>query len=223
VDFSKYSGNYSDTVQKSIDFAGVEHSFFTELKAHSLLDLAERCPLPLRDLDVLDIGCGVGLTDQYLNKSFRSLHGIDVDPMSVAQASEQNKGCHYQHYDGNRLPYVEQFDLAFTICVMHHVPPSNWLAFLKEAHSVLKPSGMMAVYEHNPLNPLTRKVVRDCPMDDDAVLLRPAETTRLLTEAGFKRVETRYLGLFPFRNRLFRKLESRIPIGSQYVCFGFKE
>ena len=49
---------------------------------------------------------------------------------------------------------------------------------------VLRPGGIAAIFEHNPLNPLTRRVVSNCVFDEDAVLLRRRRARGLLRQAG---------------------------------------
>ena len=53
-------------------------------------------------------------------------------------------------------------DVVFAICVVHHVPPAHWGAFAAEMARVLRPGGVAAIFEHNPLNPVTRRVVSNC-------------------------------------------------------------
>ena len=60
------------------------------------------------------------------------------------------------------------------------------------------------VFEHNPKNPLTMRVVNRCPFDRDAVLLKSAETVRLFEQAGFEAVERRYILTIPAANRWLR-------------------
>jgi len=45
--------------------------------------------------------------------------------------------------------------------------------------------GHVVVFEHNPLNPVTRFVVARTPIDPNAILLRAAEVMRGLSGAGF--------------------------------------
>ncbi len=76
----------------------------------------------------------------------------------IQTARERNASVDYSVYDGQRLPYDDaSFDFAYTICVMHHVPPAQWPAFAAEMRRVVKPGGMAAVFEHIPYNPLTRR------------------------------------------------------------------
>jgi len=85
---------------------------------------------------------------------------------------------------------------------------------------VLKPGGLAVIFEHNPLNPVTRYVVRSCPIDDDAVLLWPRQLKRLFREAAFDGVETKTLLSVPPQGRFLTWLDyrllGRLPFGAQY-------
>ena len=79
--------------------------------------------------------------------------------------------------DGTALPFTKEiFDLVLAICVFHHIPPSERPYVMREIHRILRPGGIVAVFEHNPLNPLTRYVVKQCEFDIDAELLSLRET-----------------------------------------------
>jgi len=53
------------------------------------------------------------------------------------------------------------------------------------------------VFEHNPWNLLTVKAVKNCPFDEDAVLLRSSELTKLMVYAGFQDVESKFIIAVP--------------------------
>jgi SAM-dependent methyltransferase len=168
----------------------------------------------------LDIGCGIGGTDRYLIDKVRRLHGVDVPDEVVDRARANVPGAVYSSYDGRRLPFADgSFDLAFTINVMHHVPPSQWPLFTREMARVLRPGGLAVVFEHNPYNPLTRHAVRECSFDADAVLLPRRATCNLARAAGLDIVETRYILFTPFRGGLAEWVDKRLgrmPVGAQY-------
>src|SRR5438093_13482555 len=75
-DFDEYRHTYRDDVQRSIDFSGQDVGFFTDVKARLLGELAQR-ELGNGELAVLDVGCGVGLTDDALQGRFATIHGVD--------------------------------------------------------------------------------------------------------------------------------------------------
>ena len=225
-EFDAYSGNYNDVVNASIAFSGLKVDFFTRAKAERLVGLiGERFP-GRRDLSILDIGCGVGNYHPYLVDRFDGIHGVDVSAKSVATARGNNPRVDYRAYDGHTLPFPDaSFEAVYTICVMHHVPPAQWPAFADEMMRVLKPGGMALVFEHNPLNPLTRYVVSSCEFDADAVLLRCGKTESLLRGASFTDVASRYILTIPASAGLFRRLDGmmeRLPLGAQYFTQGIK-
>lgn len=225
-EFDTYKTSYRDAVNASLSFTGLDVDFFTRVKADYLRDLlAERFSEP-QEIALLDIGCGVGNYHKLLYPHVGSLTGVDVAAECVAQAASENPGVRYDSYDGARLPYDDQsFDAAFTICVMHHVPVEGWSAFVAEALRVLRPGGLFMVFEHNPLNPLTMRVVNRCPFDRDAVLLRSGKTTDLLKAAGFADVAARFILSVPAANPMLRKVDrllGALPFGAQYYVVGTK-
>ena len=225
--FDRYAETYRNDVEQAISFGGQNVDFYADRKVHHLLEKV-RSVLGLPEtLTVLDVGCGVGLTDRLLIPHVKALHGVDVAASEIDKARLNNPSGIYQAYDGTRLPYLDgSFDLAFAICVMHHVNPADWPHFLAEMTRVVRPGGVVAVYEHNPFNPLTRLAVSRCEFDQDAVLLRSRTTRRLFRGAGLELLASRYLLFFPFRARWLQRVESGLwwlPLGAQYAIFGRKK
>jgi ubiquinone/menaquinone biosynthesis C-methylase UbiE len=149
-----------------------------------------------------------------------SLPATDVAATVVDEAHMMNPMVDYRSYDGERLPYADSsFDAVYTIAVMHHVPPPQWPTFLNEMRRVTRPDGLIAIFEHNPINPLTRWIVRTCPIDENAVLLGSRRLSRLVLQAHFADVESRYILFTPFdgpRYRAFDRLIGWLPLGAQY-------
>ena len=223
AEFDRYRDTYEQTVDDAIGFVGQEHAFYVEAKARRLLELARR-RLPGRELAALDVGCGPGLTDERLVGQVGSLHGVDVAEPMVERAREAVPGAMYDVYDGTRLPFEDaSFDLTFAICVLHHVEPPDRAALVGELGRVTRPDGLVAVFEHNPLNPLTRRVVRNCEFDEGVELLGRRELTGLFARAGLDPLDVEYLLFFPWRGRVFAALEHvlrSLPLGAQYVVAG---
>lgn len=221
--FEDYSDNYGAVVQSSIDFSGLPHDFFMAAKADLLRDLIA-AHVKSKSPSMLDVGCGVGALHPFVRGMFGSVSGADVSSASIAQARSRNPGIDYRVYDGGRLPYDSaSFDVASAVCVMHHVPPQDWPAFVAEMRRVVRPGGLVCVIEHNPFNPLTRLAVSRCEFDRDAVLLRAGTTRRLLQNAGFTDVGSRYFLLLPSALALARRCErvfARLPLGAQYAAWG---
>ncbi len=127
----------------------------------------------------------------------------------------------YRHYGEADLPFPdESFDVAWTICVMHHVPPPDRPRFVAEARRVLRKGGALLVFEHNPWNPLTRLAVSRCAFDHDAVLISAQRLRKLLAEGGFRSLEQQFIFFTPFSAPIIQRIESHLsalPFGAQYV------
>jgi SAM-dependent methyltransferase len=218
--FDEYADDYGDAVQRSIAFSGVEHDLFTRRKARHLLDVVDRLLGPPGDVRALDVGCGVGATDAHLVGRLGDLHGTDVSAEAVRRAADANPAVRYAPSVGTSLPYEnEQFDLAFAICVLHHVPPADRPRFAAELRRVVRPGGLVVVFEHNPLNPLTRLAVARCEFDGDAVLLTAGSTRSVLRGAGLEPIERRHVILFPSEAPPVVAVEgafARLPLAAQY-------
>jgi SAM-dependent methyltransferase len=221
VDFDQYRDSYRDAVEESIAFAGGEHARYVRAKASLLVDLARRKQGDPSTLEVLDVGCGPGETDAFLEGAFGDLHGVDLSAPMVERAAERNPWARYVSYEqGDALPYEDDaFDLSFAICVLHHVPPEGRASLGAEMARVTRRGGLVAVFEHNPWNPLTRKAVRDCSFDEDAVLLSRPETSRLLRGADLEPAESAFIIFFPQNTPRLERIERRLgwlPLGAQY-------
>jgi hypothetical protein len=87
----------------------------------------------------------------------------------------------------------------------------------------LRPGGHVVVFEHNPLNPVTRRAVAACPFDDDAILLWPWQARSLLRRSGFDAVTLDYIVFFPKPLAFLRRLEPRlrgVALGAQQMLVG---
>lgn len=220
AEFDAYDREYEQLVNASIGFSGLTVDFFTAAKARHLRRLFHERFDGTDARAILDIGCGVGGIHPMLSDLPASLTGVDVSERCLARAREVNAGVEYRAYDGATLPFDDgTFDLCFTICVMHHVPPARWPRFMSEMFRVTAAGGLAVVIEHNPFNPLTRVAVNRCEFDKDAVLLRAGAIAALARDAGFASVARRYFLLTPFGAPIFSRLDDAfgwIPLGAQY-------
>lgn len=219
-EFDQYAEGYSKHIDDTLKFSGQDQDFFTRVKCRKIIDILSENFENLNSLRVLDVGCGSGITDKMLVDQLPGLQGVDVSPGMVNQARILNPTLTYEVYDGHTLPYADEtFDFVFAICVMHHVPPHQWAEFSVELKRVTKKGGMVAVFEHNPLNPLTLHVVNRCEYDNDAVLLRSGKTRALLSGAGLVDIRREYILFFPFKLSILEKIEKGLkwlPLGAQY-------
>jgi SAM-dependent methyltransferase len=224
VSYDRIRDRYEADLDRAVGFSGKRHAFFTEAKALALLRLARRHLEDPSGVDALDVGCGIGLSDRYLEGRVGSLTGVDVSPGVLERAREANPWADYVLYDGERLPFDDgSFDLTFAICVVQVIEPAKRAAFVSELARVTRPGGLTVAFEHNPLNPLTRLVVRRCSFGEDARMLGARELAELFRLARLPVVDWGYILLFPASGARLRKLErslARLPLGAQYYLAG---
>jgi SAM-dependent methyltransferase len=224
-DLEGYEETYHEAVSDSISFSGADLDLFTQIKADLLIELATTVGRPDR-LALLDVGCGPGETDRFLEGRVGRLAGVDVVPGMIERARQCNPWAEYRAYgEGEPIPYEDgAFDVSFAICVLHHVPREERTHLVREMKRICRPGGLIAIFEHNPLNPLTRKAVRSCEFDRDAELLSRPEAAALFTAAGL-RPRRRFIEFFPWQSRLLRRIEARLgwlPLGAQYAVFAHR-
>jgi ubiquinone/menaquinone biosynthesis C-methylase UbiE len=106
---------------------------------------------------ILDFGAGVGTSVPYFRRYFP---GCRLTCLDVSRKSLQVGGSRFPdeaefvHFDGARIPFPnDHFDLVFLACVLHHIPHSEHPGIFRELARVLRPSGSLVIFEHNPYNP----------------------------------------------------------------------
>jgi SAM-dependent methyltransferase len=214
---------YREAVEEAISFSGAGLDLFTQIKADLLLELASNHVNAPGGLAFLDVGCGPGETDSFLEGQVGSLTGVDVSSGMIEHARRRNPWAEYRDFRaGQPIPYHDRsYDVCFAICVLHHVPPEERHGLVAEMKRLCRPGGLLLVLEHNPLNPLTRKAVRDCEFDRGVELLSRGATARLLRDVGLL-PRGRYIEFFPRDSELLRRIEARLgwlPLGAQYAVF----
>ncbi len=103
--------------------------------------------------------------------------------------------------------------------MFHHIEAAEHVPLLRSLRRLLRPGGVLAIFEHNPVNPVTRYIVATCPFDENAVLIPAPTFVARQREAGFSRVSATYTGFFPGQLRALRPLErfmGPLPVGAQY-------
>lgn len=226
--FDGFASKYRETHTNNIEhLSGADSNYFSE---HKVIEVG-KCEKNYRNKVILDLGCGDGNSAPYFIKHIlpNKYYGIDIshDCIEVAKKNKL-KRCHFQTYDGERIPFdADTFDIVFIANVLHHVDSSCHKQIISECYRVLKKSGRLYIFEHNPLNPLTRKIVKDCIFDVDAVLVPVNNIKRIVKEVGFQIHKRKYIIFFP-RRFLFKfliPLERYLqwcPLGGQYYVICYK-
>ena len=185
VDFDAYATIYDDTVDRSISFTGRDAAFYARRKVELLEEIVRPRLGSLQGLSLLDVGCGTGTTDRNFAPRVRKLHGVDVSEEMLDHARRTVPTAEFSWYDGEKLPFAdESFDVVVAICVLHHVPVSKRFKMVSEMVRVARSKGVVAVFEHNPWNPLTRHAVNTCELDQNVVLLSSHHTVEFAQGRG---------------------------------------
>ena len=219
IDFDQYAGQYEALIGAQTGFFEADNSYFARYKIDRLKQLAPHAK------SVLDFGCGIGRSMAHLRAAFpdAEIAGCDPSQDSLAMARRESPDCRF--FSADELPAEARFDVVMASCVFHHIAPGERQEALRFCHDRLKPGGRLAIFEHNPFNPVTRRLVSTCPFDADAVLLTMAETKRRMREAGFDIAESGYCLFFPGALAALRPLENHLgwlPLGGQYFVCGVR-
>jgi SAM-dependent methyltransferase len=201
--FDAHAENYHDDHARSLSSSGEDPEYFHRYK----LGCIERLGLS-NSARILDYGCGIGNVTVHLARQFDTVHGFDPSRRSLDMCKERVPSA-ILHETEQALP-EGYFDAAVLSGVLHHIKPADRKTLLRHVYRTLRPGGRVIVFEHNPINPLTRKVVRDCPFDDDAILLWPWEIPQLLINSGFYAPKLDYIVFFPKMLAALRPLEPRM-------------
>ena len=222
ADFDAHAETYRSAVERSISFSGREHAYFARRKADYLVALTERHVGDPGACSVLDAGCGVGVMEEFLVPRVGRVHGVDIAGDAVARAAADHPAATFSAYDGEVLPFADDaFDVAFAACVLHHIEPADRPSFVRELRRVVRPGGIVVVFEHNPFNPLTRFAVGRCEFDEGVELLKRGAAEALLRGAGLNHAESAYIITHTFSGRPWYALErrlGRLPLGTQYYA-----
>jgi len=230
MDFDNFSQNYTKIHNQNIKISGESSEYFSEYKVKVLDDFYSRYNLK-KDIKILDLGCGIGKLEKSFAQYFpqAKIWGIDPSQESVQICSNENKNSNiiFSIFDGKHIPFDDIFFDAIVIStVLHHVSIDERKALLQECYRVLCPKAHVFIFEHNPLNILTRYIVKTCVFDKDAHLLTANISKRLLEQSNFKIKELNYIVFFPKILKSLRPLERKLRwccLGAQYCIVGYKQ
>lgn len=224
VDFDNYANEYEKILEDDLKFFGEENGYFAEYKVKIVRETVSFIPE-----NILEYGCGIGLNLRYFKQYFPDsrISGCDISEKSVKFAAKDNDKTELFIINQRSLEErKEKFDIIFVSCVFHHIAPELRSESIRHIYNLLKPGGVLYIFEHNPYNPVTRKIVRDCIWDKDAVLLKTNETIDLMENAGLEIAEKTFTLFFPAQLGFLRSLEKylkNIPLGGQYYIKGIKK
>ncbi len=230
AEFDRYAHRYAAGMDNPVKrLVGRSADQFIDVKARWLMRHLAAAPGVPPSVRLLDYGCGTGTMLRALERrGFRgTLVGCDASAGMLEEAARywppgDVPALHMMERGHAPVPDAS-FDVVVASALLHHTPPEAREPLLDDAVRVLAPGGRLAVFEHNPLNPITRWVVRRTPIDRNATLVHASEVRRLLVRLGLRRVITRFVMFVPPRLSRLSELErhlGRLPLGGQYVVVG---
>jgi SAM-dependent methyltransferase len=169
--------------------------------------LIKRYARACNDDVVLDVGCGNGHHLFALAGEIGRGIGVDLSPAMIEVARERLRDSPWQDKlafvsdDGERLGTLaeDSIDLAMCVGALEHM--LNKSAVLANAYRILKPRGRFfcltlngGYFWYQALAPLLGLETKHLSTDR---FLKRDELARLLTEAGFRRIEVGYWTFIP--------------------------
>lgn len=216
VNFDEYTDNYNQLLSESTNFFSPNEKYFARYKVDVVKNYIN---LPSQS-KILEYGCGIGRNISFLATSFPHsiIHGSDISEVGLEYARKLNPNVYFFNENDKSIPSV-QYDLIFVAGVFHHIAPEMRNYVIDAIYKRLKPGGDIFIFEHNPFNPITKRIVDRCPYDEDAILLRPSELRSRFTNARFEIIKQSYCLFIPPSLVFMLPLEKYLqwlPLGGQY-------
>ena len=149
--------------------------------------------------EVLDVGCGTGAFAGALRTLGYETYGVDASLGMLTEASRDGR-AEVVVGRGERLPFQRgSFDLAITIATLHHITdPVRIAETLAEMLRVVRPGGMVVVWDHNPKNPYWPYLMKRLPQDTgEERLISLEEVVSALEGGGGVSIRSFRSGLVP--------------------------
>lgn len=219
-EFDQYAPAYAELLDDPVRNRFAQDPLhFHRRKWLLLQSILKRAEVDVASQRWLDVGCGQGDLLELAGRNFARATGCDPSAGMISGA----RSFKVEHQPSIvELPFGDAFtDFVTAVCVYHHVHGAARDLLTRDIRRVLSPGGWCCIVEHNPWNPVTRAVVRRCPVDVDAELLAAPETRALLRRAGFEIHSTEYFLYLPEKifHRVGRaeRMLSKVPFGGQYA------
>ena len=209
-DFDYFADNYNNTIIKASEFISKSNfDYFAKYKIKRLKSKIKFSPKK-----ILDYGCGIGNLIPEIKKNFpkSDIYGYEVSEKSLNVAL-------------SRYPYLKkfdasnQYDLIIFCGVFHHCSEDEQIEIFNTLNIVADNSTTIVVFEHNPKNFITRRIVKNCELDKDAVLIESKALINKFEKQSYKCKKCEFIFFLPPALRIFNFIEylfKKIPFGCQY-------
>ena len=192
-------------------FNPIRIEYITE-KIKQEFNLVNRNNNFLKDLKVLDIGCGGGLISEPLARLGGEVTGIDASEKNVKVAKlhskKNNLNINYLNKSPEQLNNSEKFDIVLNLEVVEHV--ENVDLYIKSCSNLLKKNGIMFTATLNRTIVSYIKaivgaeyILRWLPIGthDWNKFIKPEELEKKLSSANFSTIDVKGLEFNPLFNK----------------------
>lgn len=131
------------------DFGYVTHGSLAAIQVLKLFDLA---PSALKDLTVLDYGCGTGREARIMGAVFKEVHAYDPTVNCIADFRKEIKECEREfpnvhlYTDINAVP---ECDFGYSLHVMEHLNDIHAKIMMDRLHVKVKKTLMLSYGSRN--------------------------------------------------------------------------
>ena len=166
----------------------------------------------LKDLEILDIGCGGGLISEPMARLGGKVTGIDASQKNIKVASlhskKNNLSINYLNKSPEQLNEKEKFDIILNLEIVEHV--NNLDLYLQSCYNLLKKDGLMFTATINRTFISYVKaiigaeyILRWLPIGthDWNKFVKPEELEKILSDKKFTTSDVRGLDFNPVMNK----------------------
>ena len=181
-----------------------------EISKHFKLDRKKQSLL--KNLEILDIGCGGGLISEPMSRLGGNVTGIDAAEKNIKVASvhsnKNNLKINYLNKSPEQLNEKEKFDIILNLEIVEHV--DNLDLYLNSCHKLLKKNGLLFTATINrTLSSYIKAIVgaeyilRWLPIGthDWNKFIKPEELQKKLADKNFTTSDVRGLVFNPIFNK----------------------
>ncbi|MBN2733771.1 MAG: methyltransferase [Methanomicrobiaceae archaeon] len=220
ADFDVFVDKYDAILKEDLSLIAKSNElhFFPQSKADILKQITDR--MNIEPENILEYGCGIGNNLSFIKNKYphSKIFGCDVSEKSLEVSRERYPDMDF-FVIGKNNEMKDMFDVILVPDVFHHIEPEDHKYFLDTISSYLRKNGIVVVLEHNPYNPVTQHIVRNCSLDKNATLLSLKYMKSLFISSGYSACLKGYFMFFPPKYQKLSPLEryiQKIPFGAKY-------